>query len=143
MAAQNAGIDARLFDYLYKALQDTAYYNLLGIELTRLGPGESQFEVETSAKHANPLGVIHGGLMTSLADAAMGNAIRSLGITAVTADISVAMIAAAPFGERLVGKGKVVKAGRNLIFAEAGVWAGERLISQSKGTFLRIGDISL
>lgn len=143
MAAQNAGIDARLFEYLSKSLRDTAFYNLLGIELTRLGPGESQLEVETSAKHSNPLGVIHGGLMTSLADAAMGNAIRSLGITAVTADISVAMIAAASFGERLVGKGKVVKAGQNLIFAEAGVWAGERLISRSKGTFLKIGDIKL
>ena len=48
----------------------------------------------------------------SIADAAMGNAIRSLGITGVTVDISVAMIAAVPHGSVLQAIGKVKKRAR-------------------------------
>ncbi len=143
MAVDNGGIEARLFDYLAGSIKETPYYKLLGIELTYLGPGESHMEVKTAEKHSNPLEVIHGALMITLADAVMGNAIRSLGISGVTVDISASLLAAAPFGECLLGKGRVVKAGRQVIFTEGEVWAGERLICQSKGTFIRVGEISL
>ncbi len=141
MNAINSGIEARLFDYLLHSLQDTPYYQLLGFKLVQLGPGLSEFEVLTEEKHCNPLGLIHGGLVMSIADAVMGNAIRSIGVNGVTVDVSVSVIAAVPHGSVLRATGKVRRAGQKMIFAEAEVWCKDRLMGQAKGTFYNQGPI--
>lgn len=141
MAIVNAGIDAKLFDYITQSIKETAYYQLLGLELQKIGPGYAEIVVKSAAQHSNPLGLIHGGLIMSLADAAMGNAVRSLGIKGVTADCSVALPGAAKFGELIVARGEVVKPGRNLIFVKASVFAGAKLVGDCKATFYKIGDV--
>lgn len=141
MAAINAGIDEKLFDYLLHSTQDAPFYQLLGIKLIRLGPGLSEFEVTTEEKHCNPLGLLHGGLIMSIADAVMGNAIRSTGITGVTVDISVSIMASVSYGSVLRATGKVRRAGKTMIFAEAEVWCKDRLVGQAKGTFFNQGPI--
>lgn len=142
MAAVNAGIDGKLFNYLVKSLQDTPYYRLLGLELLRLGSGISEFQLLTEEKHCNPLGLIHGGLIMSVADSVMANAIRSMGINGVTVDVSVSVISAVPYGSILRAIGKVRRAGRSMVFAEAEVWCGDRLVGQAKGTFYNKGPIN-
>ncbi len=142
MAVVNAGIDEKLCDYLSRSLKDTLYYQLLGLELVRLGPGLSEFEVVTAEKHCNPLGLVHGGLIISLADAVMGNAVRSLGITGVTVDISASVITSVPLGSKLRGTGKVVRAGKNMIFAEAEIWCDDRIVSDARGTLFNRGPIN-
>lgn len=141
MEAVNDGLDKQLFAYLQKSIKDTAYYQLLGIKLQRLAPGYAEIMVVTGQQHTNPLGLIHGGLITSIADAAMGNAIRTLGIKGVTVDMSAAFTAAARFGEMVVARGKVLKAGKNMIFAEAMVYSGDTLLGHSKATFYKISDL--
>ena len=54
----------------------------------------------------------------SLADAAMGNAVRSLGIMAVTVDCTTSMISGAS-RETIKARGTLEKVGKNLIFASA------------------------
>src|SRR5438552_15873147 len=39
--------------------------------------GRSVMELETSARHTNPMGTLHGGIVCDLADAAMGCAMAS------------------------------------------------------------------
>jgi acyl-CoA thioesterase len=41
----------------------------------------------------------------------------------------------------ITAKGKVIKAGKNLIFAEATVWAYDRVLGHSKASFFRTGNI--
>lgn len=142
MKATNVGLDGKLFHYLQKSIKETAYYKLLGIELQTLAPGSADLQVVTDQQHTNPMGLIHGGLMTSLADAAMGNAVRSLGIKGVTADMSISLMAAARPGDTMIARGKVLKTGKNLIFAEALIYVGETLAGHSKATFFRIADIN-
>jgi uncharacterized protein (TIGR00369 family) len=139
--AINAGLDGKLFNYLQKSIKETAYYKLLGIELQELAPGSAEFRVAAGQEHTNPMGLIHGGLMTSIVDAAMGNAVRSLGIKGVTADMSIALMAAARPGDTIIARGKVLKSGKNLIFTEALVYVGETLAGHSKATFFKISDI--
>jgi uncharacterized protein (TIGR00369 family) len=45
---------------------------LLGLRLTRVEPGRVVIELEASARHANPMGTLHGGVICDLADLAMG-----------------------------------------------------------------------
>ncbi|ABI68440.1 PaaI family thioesterase [Syntrophomonas wolfei] len=140
---QNQGIDEELFRHIADSIGDTPYYKLLGIQVINIGPGLAEMSVTVDLKHTNPLGVTHGGLMMSLADAAMGNAIRSLGIKAVTVDCSTGFIASAQQGETVIARGEVLRAGKNMLFAQAEVRAGNRLLSNSKASYFKTGEIDL
>ncbi len=140
---QNQGIDEELFRHIADSIGDTPYYKLLGIQVINIGPGLAEMSVTVDLKHTNPLGVTHGGLMMSLADAAMGNAIRSLGIKAVTVDCTTSMVAGASVGETIKARGTLEKVGKNLIFASAQVTTDEKLLASARGTFYRVGLIEI
>ena len=142
MDAENNGLDQKLFDYLQKSIKETEYYKLLDIQLQLLAPGYAEIRVVAGPQHTNPLGLIHGGLITSIVDAAMGNAIRSLGLTGVTVDLSVGLTAGARVGDTIVARGKVLKSGKSMIFTEATVYCGDTMLAYSKATFYKICDIN-
>lgn len=48
--------------------------SLLGIELLSMGNGESRWALQAGAKHANPMGTIHGDVLCDLGDAALSTA---------------------------------------------------------------------
>ena len=50
---------------------------LIGFNVVSVKPGEAVFELQTSEKHANPMGTVHGGIICDIADAAMGIAYAS------------------------------------------------------------------
>ena len=53
----------------------TAISTTLGMEVVEIGPGTTTIKIETSKElHANQQGTIHGGLISELADAAIGTA---------------------------------------------------------------------
>ncbi|MCR4400845.1 MAG: PaaI family thioesterase [Syntrophomonadaceae bacterium] len=141
MEVLNQGVEEGLFRHILESIRGAGFYTMLGIELCSLGPGQAELAVVPDQRHANPLGGVHGGLIASLADAAMGNAVRSLGIRGVTVECGVSYMGAATMRDPLRGRGRVVKAGHHLVFAEADVLSGERLVSQAKGVFFRTGDI--
>jgi uncharacterized protein (TIGR00369 family) len=89
-----------------------------GIEPISLGDGRSRLEVTVEPHHGNQMGVAHGGLLMTLLDVSMGTAARSaVGTNVVTVDMQVAFMA--PASGRLVGQGRVVRAGKSLVFVEA------------------------
>jgi acyl-CoA thioesterase len=138
----NDGLDEKLFDYLQKSITGTAFYNLLGLDLQLLAPGYVEMRVVSSPQHFNGIGLIQGGLIISIVDAAMGNAIRTLGIVGSTIDISTSLTAATKLGDEIVARGKVVKAGKNIIFTEGQVLVGDKVIAYSKATFHKISDMN-
>ncbi len=141
MTPVNQGIDEKLFAYLLKSIWEAPFYKLLDIELVSIAPGQAAFAMEARPEHTNSIGLIQGGLVSSLADTAMGIAVRSLGVNAVTVDLSIGFTGSARLGDNLRAEGKVVKAGREIYFAETRVTAGERLIAYCKGTFYKIGEL--
>jgi uncharacterized protein (TIGR00369 family) len=50
---------------------------LLGLQLTRVEPSRVVMELDASARHANPMGTLHGGVICDLADLAMGAAMST------------------------------------------------------------------
>ena len=50
---------------------------LIGFVPTHFEPGVSVMEMDADARHANPMGTLHGGVLCDLADAAMGTAMAS------------------------------------------------------------------
>lgn len=51
---------------------------LIGIKLVGYQSGSAQLELKTGPQHRNPMGIVHGGILCDLADAAMGVAMASL-----------------------------------------------------------------
>ncbi|WNG16517.1 PaaI family thioesterase [Cystobacter fuscus] len=50
---------------------------LLGLQLTSVEPSRVVMELDASARHANPMGTLHGGVICDLADLAMGAAMST------------------------------------------------------------------
>jgi uncharacterized protein (TIGR00369 family) len=50
---------------------------LIGFEVERVEPGKAVAVMHADARHANPMGTLHGGILCDLADAAMGFAYSS------------------------------------------------------------------
>src|SRR5215210_7455750 len=50
---------------------------LVGFRLVAVEPGRSHFEMDADARHHNPMGTLHGGILCDIADAAMGVAYAS------------------------------------------------------------------
>lgn len=129
--------------YIKKSVEESPFYTFMGITMEELGEGYAHFQVASQERHCNAIGLVQGGLMLSLADAAMGNAVRTLGVNGVTVDITGSYVKPAPFGELLRAEASVVKANKNMVYAQARVFSGQSLLVLAQGTFYVIEPIRL
>jgi acyl-CoA thioesterase len=53
------------------------FADLLGMRPKSIGDRQARFELEVAARHLNPNGTLHGGVIYSVADTAMGAALFS------------------------------------------------------------------
>lgn len=143
MEIKNLGVEERLFDYVSRSVIDSPFYGLVRIRLKSLGPGTAEMAVTPGNQHTNPIDLIHGGVIMTVADAAMGNSVRSLGIKPVTIECSTSFLSPADLGRDIIARGKVLKSGKNLFFTEAEVWSEDHLIATAKAVFFNIGNIEL
>jgi uncharacterized protein (TIGR00369 family) len=98
---------------------------LVGMRLLTVGDGEVVVACDAEERFYNPLGVVHGGLLCTLLDTAMGLATTTTlpaGTGFGTIEIKVSFLKAvrADDGE-LRAVGRVVKRGRRVTFAEGEV----------------------
>ncbi len=97
----------------------------LGVEPVAVASGKLSTKLVISTRHLQHTGQVHAGVMAAMADHTMGAAAQSLapeGHWALTAELKTAQLRPAR-GERLVCEAVVLKAGRNLSFTEAEVYA--------------------
>ena len=88
--------------------------------------------------HTNARGLIHGGLIAALADAAMGySCAQATGWTTsfVTISLSVDFVGAAEIGQWLAVEGEAIKTGSTICFAQSLVKADDTVIARASGTF--------
>ena len=111
----------------------------LGINLVETGEGSATVEMTPTEDMANHSGFVHGGMITALADSAMGRSLRTLEpgvVRAMSFDLKLNFISAAKVGERLVARGHVVHAGRRTAVTECRVEGpAGRLVATASGTF--------
>jgi len=88
--------------------------------------------------HTNARGLIHGGLIASLADNAMGySCAQATGwITSfVTVSLAVDYVGSGQIGQWLAVECEVIKTGSTLCFAQALIKADDVVIARASGTF--------
>jgi uncharacterized protein (TIGR00369 family) len=88
--------------------------------------------------HTNARGLIHGGLITTLADNAMGlSCAHRMGETSslVTIGLSVDFIGTAQVGQWLTVEPDVIKTGSTICFAQSFIKADDVVIARANATF--------
>ncbi len=138
----NRGIDCRLFGTILYLNEECPFHNLMDIYVAELAPGEAVVEVPVGKDHINPNNIAHGGVAFSLADTAMGMAIRTLNHNSVTMEANIKFIKPAYKSDYLKAIGKVIELKEKIIKAEAEVinLKGEK-IAVAQGIFYNKGKL--
>jgi uncharacterized protein (TIGR00369 family) len=119
----------------------------LGVEITRLAPGEIELAMPYEAAFTQQHGFIHAGIMATVMDSACGYAAFSLMPTdaaVLTVEFKTNLLAPAK-GERFLFRAHVVKPGRTLTVCDGQAFAlenlaDERLVATMNGTLMALYD---
>ena len=102
------------------------YFELLSMKIVDVGLGFSALEIDLAQKHLQPFGFVHGGVFASIINAAAFWAvfyeIEDQNTGATTVDLKLNYLAPAVSG-KLIAKGRQIKLGKTLGYAEAKVTA--------------------
>jgi uncharacterized protein (TIGR00369 family) len=97
--------------------------SLIGFRLTAVEAGRAVIEIDAQARHANPMGTLHGGILCDIADAAMGMAYASNldeGESFTTLELKINFLKPI-WNAKLRAVGRVVKSGRTVGLVECDV----------------------
>jgi acyl-coenzyme A thioesterase PaaI-like protein len=88
-------------------------------------------------RHGNKRGVVHGGMLATAFDVALGNASWDAGggKPCATVQLSVQFIGALNLGEFATIRAEVVRATRSLIFVRGVMSVGERVVATGEGVW--------
>lgn len=108
----------------------------IGIAGITSGQGGARLELETEERHLNPAGTLHGGVLATLVDTAMGQAVRSVvdGQTPATTQLTIAYLKPGSEG-LLVASAEVRQQGEQVLVCEAGVEQDGELLVTALATF--------
>ncbi len=109
----------------------------LGATVTGTGEGAAVLAFEVGEEHLNPAGTLHGGVVATLVDTAMGQAVRTTtddGEVPATSQLTVTYLRPGKAG-RLEVRGRVRTRGEHLTICEADVEQDGRALAHAVATF--------
>ena len=87
-------------------------------------------------RHCNRMGIVHGGMISAFIDGLLAGAVGRASRTAsVTIHLSIDFLSMARAGEWVMGESRVTRATKEIGFAEARVYVGEKDIARASGVF--------
>jgi uncharacterized protein (TIGR00369 family) len=114
------------------------FWSYLGIEVEAAGEGWVRLRVPMHDELRNAAGApVHGGVLATLVDAAVGGALGTYGTAAAggvdqaTLDLNVSFVGAAR-GDTIFAEGTILRRGRTIAF-------GETRVTDATGTLIAIG----
>lgn len=106
------------------------FIGLIGPLWTRREETAWAYGLQTTAAHANPAGVVHGGLLTALADH-MLSAVAWEAMNrrpCVTVQLDTHFVAPAPVGSFVEARGRVVRRSTSLVFVRGELAVGSEAV---------------
>lgn len=114
----------------------------LGAEIGEVRDGSARLTFEATDEHLNPAGTVHGGVLATLVDTAMGTAVRSAtddGDVPATSQLTVTYLRPGKPG-RLEVTARVRTRGEHLTVCEADVEQDGRSLVHAVATFALLHD---
>lgn len=122
-------------------LPQAPFASLIGMKLTAVEPGRAQVELTVGERHGNPMGTMHGGVPSALADSAMGLAYASTlgeGESFTTLDLTINFLRPVWSG-LLTAEGIVVQRGQTIGLTECTITDDQgRLIARAVSTCMTL-----
>jgi uncharacterized protein (TIGR00369 family) len=121
MTSPDSNFEAKVRDSFARQ----AAMTLIGAVMTRLEPGFCEVTLPYRADLTQQHGFIHGGVVGMIADSACGYAGYSMmppGGSVLTVEYKINMLSPGQ-GDKLIARGKVLKAGRSLVITQCDVFA--------------------
>jgi uncharacterized protein (TIGR00369 family) len=113
----------------------------LGARIAEAEPGRVVLELEAGPQHRHGEGVVQGGVITQIADAAMGMALATLqedGLWNTTIELKINFLRPVVEG-RLRAVGRVIEMKQTLLFSEADVVDDRgRLVARASSTCMPV-----
>ena len=123
------------------AAEPGGWMETLGSRIAQAEPGRVVLELVAGPQHRHGGGVVQGGVITQIADAAMGMSLATLqedGMWNTTIELKINFIRPAIQG-RLRAVGRVVEMRQTLLFSEADVFDDQdRLVARASSTCMPV-----
>jgi len=114
----------------------------MGFHAIEVDEGRAIIELDTKDHHLNTMGRLHGGVLCTIADTAMGVAHACAlpeSATSATVEMKINFLRPAAAGMKLRADGKVIHMGRTVGVCECDITDEKgNLIAKSTGTFMSI-----
>ena len=127
-------------DAVVAQMEKDAFAKQLGIELVEVKPGRAKVRMRVGDEHRNSVGMVHGGVIFTLADYAFAVACNSHGTVAVAVNCHISYLRP-PEGEALAAEAEEVSKSRRLGTYDVRVSDGEgSLVAVFRGMAYRKGE---
>ena len=144
-AAQDPDFETRV----RQSFSRQAFMATIGASLVRIEPGEVDVELRSRDDLVQQHGFLHAGVLASAADSACGYAALSLmppGAAVLSIEFKINMLAPAA-GERILARGRVIRAGKTVTVCWGDVTAysdgREKLVATMVATMMTVRDRGL
>ena len=108
-----------------------------GILFKTISDNEFEFKATISKNHLNAAGITHGGYIAAFIDAGAGTAAhRSANKSpCVTISLELKFISAVRLGQELIGKTKIQKKTKSMVFLTCELTAGNKIVATASGVW--------
>ena len=112
----------------------------LGVEVVPIDDGDVRLELVIEERHTNFFEVCHGGVLTTMADTAMGIICNQLNKSVLTMNLSIDFLHPVRLNTRIIAVPKIIHNGRQTMVCECDmVDSSGKLYSKVHATFFVIG----
>ena len=111
--------------------------NIGDLSFKKIDEVNYEYSIEVLEKFLNTGGIAHGGFIATIADTGMGNAahIAAGNKRCVTINLDIKFISAGKLNEKLVGRVKVLKKTKTLVFISSEIFASEKIVATASGVW--------
>ena len=111
--------------------------HLGGLELKQISDTQYEFIVEVKEMHLNTGKIAHGGFLSTIADTGMGTAAHRVAgdKRCVTINLDIKFITAGKLGDKLIGKVKILKKTKTLVFISCEISNSSDIVASANGTW--------
>jgi acyl-CoA thioesterase len=110
-------------------------WRFLGIQLVEIGEGYAKASLKLKPEFLNFAGLVHGGIIMTLADSVFGYAVNTLHFPTVACQFNTHLLAPPMPDDELFAECRVVKQGKRMVMAEISVEdQSGKLIARATGT---------
>ena len=111
--------------------------NIGNLSFKKIDEKKFEFSIKVLENFLNTGGIAHGGFIATIADTGMGNAahIAAGNKRCVTINLDIKFISAGKLNETLIGKIKVLKKTRTLVFINCEISGLNNIVATASGTW--------